>query len=418
MPRSGPSVLPEAFAMIEGELNRLLEAEDKFADELRDARRERDEAIKSLRALQMETATEQQEREADEQEQKMEYDRVAQELDACRQMLKQAQAQVASQKASISKLNAQWRAQEENWQGHIARIEEEHDRERVKLQAKIDELMSDQRDYTTYAGATPRRPLRENTHPSTSSATTKRASTSSQVYDSISIDLAKTPAPPKTPAPQKTPRTAGKTPRKPVPPPAPMEPLQLEPLAHPAQPPRPAQPALVDLNALNATQHRRKRPRSPPPPEIPRQPVLIRKVRAVVRAKTEETDSGAEELLRGVGGAYEEEEQEEIPPPKRRSRHVARIASEDEEEQYEAAPPVRKSRTGRSTSRSRPAKSAPPTEDEGDDEDELAPLSEPKFHDPRVRRTPASPPPNAKKRRPPTAKSQTNGVPTKRRAVR
>ena len=39
--------------------------------------------------------------------------------------------------------------------------------------------------------------------------------------------------------------------------------------------------------------------------------------------------------------------------------------------------PPKKSRKGRSTSRSRPAKSAPPTEDEGDDEDELAPLSEP-----------------------------------------
>ena len=66
----------------------LLEAEAKYADDLRDARRERDEAIKAVRAMQMERATEEQEREADEQEQKMEYDRLAQELEACQKMVR------------------------------------------------------------------------------------------------------------------------------------------------------------------------------------------------------------------------------------------------------------------------------------------------------------------------------------------
>ena len=41
-----------------------------------------------MRAMQMERATEEQEREADEQEQRMEYDRLAQELEACQKMVR------------------------------------------------------------------------------------------------------------------------------------------------------------------------------------------------------------------------------------------------------------------------------------------------------------------------------------------
>lgn len=152
--------------------------------------------------------------------------------------------------------------------------------------------------------------------------------------------------------------------------------------------------------------------RSPPPPEAPRQQVLIRRVHAVVPVKAEETDT--EDL---ADDRYAQDEEEPAPPAKRRLKRGARITSEDEEENV-MAPAARKSRHGRSTSRSRHGRSAPPTEDEGDDEDELAPLSGPvptKHNDPRLRRVPGSPAAMAKKRRP-TATKPAAAAPAKRRA--
>ncbi|TFK40536.1 hypothetical protein BDQ12DRAFT_664282 [Crucibulum laeve] len=306
----------QAFADIETQARSEV---TRAVAETREARNERDKAVKELHTTQLE------------------WQAWKQETAACKASLQQAELTIVHQTENIAQLKrelSQWKDQSRNWQEHFLRVEQE----RCALSSRMEELVSERLQWPRSAVSsgvpfTPKQRYTDLISSAPSSTTTKRASIPSPTqppsYKSAagpsgsgvdSRSQSPHPAQPSTVTSSKQSKTKPKTSltgRGELPPYKATEVSRVakEESTSVSQSPRKQKP--LPRSPVRALR--------PDPPTITRSTV-VRRVHAVVHVKQEGSDSESVK-------EEEPEEEEVVRTSRRRSR---KIVEDEEEESHDA----------------------------------------------------------------------------------
>lgn len=196
--------------------------------------------------------------------------------------LKQAEISIAHQTETIAQLRreaAQWKDQSRNWQEHFLRVEQE----RCALSSRVDSLVAERLQWSrplhAPAPLTPEHQFSNPIDSASSSATTKRASTSSFIpLSSKSVHLVSPPQP-ESPITTISAHKSNRLQTKP-----------LKPSKPKAAPPELSLPQIVSKPVQKSSRSQKVSARTAnSTPAEPRQ-TIVRRVQAVIHVKREEDD--------------------------------------------------------------------------------------------------------------------------------